>query len=141
MCYKRLSEIYPSLLIEHFNLTDETEENLIMNFESKFLSIKRVVVTKPSMYSLQRNVSKSLHENTVNILKKYADDTALEKYMKAEGWKYEPKNDMHTILAYIFIIFECDNIDKLIKYVRDHYSNFNSWEFEKIKDGYFIAYN
>ena len=81
MCYKQLSEIYPSLLIEHFNLTDETEENLIMNFESKFLSIKRVVVTKPSMYSLQRIVSKSLHENTVNILKKYADDPALEKYM------------------------------------------------------------
>jgi hypothetical protein len=141
MCYNQLSEIYLSLLIEHFNLTDETEDNLKMCFESKFLSSKRVIVTKPSMYSLQRNISKSFHENVVNTLKKYADDTALEKYMKAEGWMYEHKNDMHTILAYTFIIFECDSIDKLIKYVRDRYTNFNFWEFEKIKDGYFIAYN
>lgn len=131
-----------SLLIKHFDLVDETPQSLFFNVSIRELSSKRVVITKNPFCGFSNIVGGSIHKEIVNAFKKYADDTALEKYMKAEGWKYEPKKNITTILANTFLIFECNSIYDIQKYVNKIYSSrCDMFEFEQLDDKHFIAYD
>ena len=135
-------EKWTSLLIKHFGLVDETHSGIVCNSDWREISSKRVVIEKHPWRGFTQIVGEGIHKSIVNALKKYADDVALERYMKEEGWRYEPKKDIYSIHAHRFIIFECDSIMDITKSVeRTYRTRSDMFEIERIDDHHFIAYD
>ena len=142
MTEKEFKEIYLPLLIKHFDLTDETIDSLSEQLFFEEITKKRVRITKKGNIDLPYTINKGIHEVVKDKLKKYADESALTKYMEEEGWKYEPKKVLSSIYANTFIIYHNDNEQETHHYVRKYYpSRYDMWEFEKINDEFSIAYD
>ena len=133
---------YIDLIIEHFNLSDETTESLNKRFSIKKLTKNRIFFNKVSNFSdIKRMSNVIIHESIIKALKKYADENALNKYMENEGYKYDSRNTIDNILASKFLIYPTKDYDLAFKYIKNNYKDYNMWEFETIDDIYSIAYN
>lgn len=142
MAEKEFKEVYLPLLIKHFDLTDETIDSLNEQLFFEEIAKDRVRITKMNNLDLTYTINKGIHEAVKDKLKKYADESALAKYMEEEGWKYEPKKIISSICANTFIIYHNDDTQETHHYVRKYYpSRYDMWEFEKINDEFSIAYD
>lgn len=74
---------------------------------------------------------------------KYADENALQKYMKEEGYKYE-KNLLENIIAKTFFIYNISKRTEMfneLKFSPIYKRRFDMFEFEKLNDKFLIAYD
>ena len=85
MAEKEFKEVYLPLLIKHFDLTDETIDSLSEQLFFEEIAKDRVRITKMNNLDLTYAINKGIHEAVKDKLKKYADESALAKYMEKEG--------------------------------------------------------
>lgn len=93
---KLVFDQYLGVLIEQFNLSHETIESLKEKLTWKFIQAEVVLFMKKSQVvydSFKQRYDKARHKKTIDILKKYANEESILKYMEDEGWKYEDKNE------------------------------------------------
>jgi hypothetical protein len=143
MILEKFNEVIIPLFIQHFNLIDETTDSLLNQIEIEMLTNQRVRISKKVTFpNLTKIANEGVHKAIKKALTNYADETALMKYMEKEGWMYEPKITLDTILASNFIIFHNNNYEQTLNFVRNRYkTQYDYWEFEKLNDEYSIAYN
>lgn len=140
-------KLYLSLIIKHFKLEDETIESLYDKFEhiSEITSnkIRFDVGLNVSWGNVEHTMNKIKHNYAIDMLKKYANEEALNKYMENESFKYKDKIDLGTIIAKRFIIYPMSEALPTHNYVKRTFkSSYDMWEFEHIENtNYGIAYN
>lgn len=87
-----IEKIYLNLFIKHFNLENETAESLSKKLNIKKETKNRIVFTKTDEFIKQTKIDAlgyGVNEAIMDALRKYADDDALHKYIKEEGYKYK----------------------------------------------------
>lgn len=138
-----------SLLKEYFEL-DETINDLSnkvnVSFEKGHHCDDYIKIEKKDMLgwdNVTNTIELSLHRARKNVLLKYADEKALQKYMKEEGYKYE-KNTLENINAKRFFIYNVSKRTEMInelKFSPIYKRRFDMFEFEKLNDEFLIAYD
>lgn len=138
-----------SLLKECFEL-DETINDLSnkvnISFEKGHYCDDYIKIEKKDMLgwdNVTNTIELSLHKARKNVLLKYADENALQKYMKEEGYKYE-KNSLECINAKTFFIYNISKRTEMInelKFSPIYKRRFDMFEFEKLNDEFLIAYD
>lgn len=101
---------YLWVLIKQFNLSHENSESLKKKLDWVFKQEGVILFTKRSQMlgdSIMKTFDKALHKKAVQVLKKYADELSLLKYMEAEGYKFEENKEgyIDSINARRFLIF------------------------------------
>lgn len=101
---------YLWVLIKQFNLSHETSESLKKKLDWEIKKEGVILFTKRSRLlgdSIMKTFDKALHKKAVDVLKKYADDLSLLRYMEAEGYKYDEDKEGYIdfIKARRFLIF------------------------------------
>lgn len=134
-----------SLLKEHFKL-DETINDLSnkvnISFVKGYYCDDYIKIEKKYMPVIN-SIKLFVHEERKNVLLKYADENALQKYMKEEGYKYE-KNLLENIIAKTFFIYNISKRTEMInelKFSPIYKRRFDMFEFEKLNDEFLIAYD
>lgn len=138
-----------SLLKECFELDEtinELSNKVDISFEKGHYCDDYIKVEKKDMFgwdNVTNSIELSLHKERKNVLLKYADEIALQKYMKEEGYKYE-KNSLESINAKTFFIYNISKRTEMInelKFSPIYKRRFNMFEFEKLNDEFLIAYD
>ena len=138
-----------SLLKEYFELDEtinELSNKVDISFEKGHYCDDYIKVEKKDMFgwdNVTNSIELSLHKERKNVLLKYADEIALQKYMKEEGYKYE-KNSLESINAKTFFIYNISKRTEMInelKFTPIYKRRFNMFEFEKLNDEFLIAYD
>ena len=131
---KLVFDQYLGVLIEQFDLFHETIESLKEKLTWKFIQAEVVLFMKKNQVvydSFKQRYDKARHKKTIDILKKYANEEALLKYMEDEGWKYKDK-DMEGYVDGVkfncFVVYPKKD-DELVKK-----SSNDLWEFAKSLD-------
>lgn len=140
-----IEKIYLNLFIKHFNLENETAESLSKKLNIKKETKNRIVFTKTDEFIKQTKIDAlgyGVNEAIMDALRKYADEDALHKYIKEEGYKY---NDMFTgnlmnVYATKFIMYP-NSDDEIVHKNLKKLSRYNYWEFEDVNNEYKIAYD
>ena len=134
-----------SLLKECFELDEtinELSNKVDISFEKGHYCDDYIKIEKKYM-SVTNSIKLFFHEERKNALLKYADENALQKYMKEEGYKYE-KNLLENIIAKTFFIYNIskrtDMLNEL-KFSPLYKERFDMFEFEKLNDKFLIAYD
>ena len=138
-----------SLLKEYFELDEtinELSNKVDISFEKGHYCDDYIKVEKKDMFgwdNVTNSIELSLHKERKNVLLKYADEIALQKYMKEEGYKYE-KNSLESINAKTFFIYNISKRTEMInelKFSPIYKRRFDMFEFEKLNDEFLIAYD
>lgn len=138
-----------SLLKEYFELDEtinELSNKIDISFEKGHYCDDYIKVEKKDMFgwdNVTNSIELSLHKERKNVLLKYADEIALQKYMKEEGYKYE-KNSLESINAKTFFIYNISKRTEMInelKFSPIYKRRFDMFEFEKLNDEFLIAYD
>lgn len=134
-----------SLLKEYFELDEtinELSNKVDISFEKGHYCDEYIKIEKKDML-VTNTIELFFHEERKNALLKYADENALQKYMKEEGYKYE-KNLLENIIAKTFFIYNISKRTEMInelKFSPIYKRRFNMFEFEKLNDEFLIAYD
>ena len=107
---EKLVNQYLWVLIKQFNLSHETGESLKKKLDWEIKQEGVILFTKRSRLlgdSIMKTFDKALHKKAVEVLKRYADDLSLLRYMEAEGYKYDEDKEGYIdfIKARKFLIF------------------------------------
>lgn len=138
-----------SLLKECFELDEtinELSNKVSISFEKGHYCDDYIKIEKKDMLgwdNVTNSIEGCLHRTRKNALMKYADETALQKYMKEEGYKYE-KNSLESINAKTFIIYDISKRTDMINELQFspvYKRRFDMFEFEKLNDEFLIAYD
>lgn len=138
-----------SLLKEYFELDEtinELSNKIDISFEKGYYCDDYIKVEKKDMFgwgNVTNSIELSLHKERKNVLLKYADEIALQKYMKEEGYKYE-KNSLESINAKTFFIYNISKRTEMInelKFSPIYKRRFGMFEFEKLNNEFLIAYD
>lgn len=138
-----------SLLKEYFELDEtinELSNKVNISFEKGHYCDDYIKVEKKDMFgwdNVTNSIELSLHKERKNVLLKYADEIALQKYMKEEGYKYE-KNSLESINAKTFFIYNISKRTEMInelKFSPIYKRRFGMFEFEKLNNEFLIAYD
>lgn len=138
-----------SLLKECFELDEtinELSNKVDISFEKGHYCDDYVKIEKKDMLgwdNVTNTIELSLHRTRKNVLLKYADENALQKYMEEEGYKYE-KNTLESINAKTFLIYNISKRTEMInelKFSPIYKRRFDMFEFEKLNDEFLIAYD
>lgn len=138
-----------SLLKKYFELDEtinELSNKIDISFEKGHYCDDYIKVEKKDMFgwdNVTNSIELSLHKERKNVLLKYADEIALQKYMKEEGYKYE-KNSLESINAKTFFIYNISKRTEMInelKFSPIYKRRFDMFEFEKLNDEFLIAYD
>ena len=138
-----------SLLKKYFELDEtinELSNKVDISFEKGHYCDDYIKVEKKDMFgwdNVTNSIELSLHKERKNVLLKYADEIALQKYMKEEGYKYE-KNSLESINAKTFFIYNISKRTEMInelKFSPIYKRRFDMFEFEKLNDEFLIAYD
>lgn len=141
---------YLNVLIKQFNLSHEDNESLKVKLTYRFMQEDVILFIKNSQVlcdTLKQSFDKARHKKTIDILKKYADEAAILKYMEDEGWKYEDK-DMEGYIDGVkfncFIVYPKKDDDSIEKVFDDLWKFAKSvgklWEFKEIDNGLVIGW-
>ena len=134
-----------SLLKEYFELDEtinELSNKVDISFEKGHYCDDYIKIEKKHMF-VTNTIKLFFHEERKNTLLKYADENALQKYMKEEGYKYE-KNLLENIIAKTFFIYNISKRTEMInelKFSPIYKTRFDMFEFEKLNDEFLIAYD
>jgi hypothetical protein len=140
-----------SLLKEYFELDEtinELSDKVNISFEKGHYCDEYIKIEKKDMLgwdNVTNSIEGCLHRTRKNALLKYADEKALQKYMKEEGYKYE-KNSLESINAKTFIICDMHKISihdmvNELKFSPLYKRRFNMFEFDTINNKFLIAYD
>lgn len=138
-----------SLLKEYFELDEtinELSNKLDVSFEKGHYCDEYIKVEKQDTFgwgNVTNTIEASLHKARKNALLKYADETALQKYMEEEGYKYEKKS-LDNINAKTFIIYDISKRTDMINELQFspvYKRKFDRFEFDLINNKFLIAYD
>lgn len=138
-----------SLLKECFELDEtinELSNKVDISFEKGHYCDEYIKIEKKDMLgwdNVTNSIEGCLHRTRKNALLKYADEKALQKYMKEEGYKYE-KNSLESINAKTFFIYNISKRTEMInelKFSPIYKRRFDMFEFENLNDEFLIAYD
>ena len=147
---KLVFDQYLGVLIEQFDLSHETIKSLKEKLTWKFIQAKVVLFMKKNQViydSFKERYDMARHKKTINILKKYANEEALLKYMEDEGWKYKDK-DMEGYVDGVkfncFVVYPKKD-DELVKKSSNDLWKFaksldRSWEFKDVDNELVIGW-
>ena len=133
-----------SLLKEYFELDEtinELSNKVDISFEKGYYCDEYIKIERKDI--LTNTIELFFHEERKNALLKYADENALQKYMKEEGYKYE-KNLLENIIAKTFFIYNISKRTEMLnelKFSPIYKRRFDMFEFEKLNDEFLIAYD
>lgn len=138
-------ELYLSLIIEHFELLDESVESLKNKLDYTIITKHRILFTKTKNQAfkvLTDFVSKKNYNYAIHILKKYADEIALNKYMENEGYKFVDNINLNSIKINNIIIFPTNDTKQIFNYLHKNFNNeIDLFKLEHIDEKYSIIYS
>lgn len=138
-------ELYLSLIIEHFELLDESVESLKNKLDYTIITKHRILFTKAknqAFKDLTDFVNKKNHNYAIHILKKYADEIALNKYMENEGYKFVDNINLNSIKVNNIIIFPTNDTKQIFNYLHKNFTNeIDLFKLEHIDEKYSIIYS